>query len=102
MKIYVGNLTHDVTAGEFYFGYSYGLKHVFKYIFGIYVSSNVYSYIFGSSEQRAWAYLGLITSFFLLCIIPLVFGLFGKLVSIGKIKYNNWLKKEDAAKQSDP
>ncbi len=87
---------------SFYFGYSYGLKHVFIYILGIYVSCNVYSYIFGSSESRVWAYLGLITFFLFLCIIPLAFGFFGKLVSFGKIIYNNWLKKKDAAKQSDP
>ena len=87
---------------SFYFGYSYGLKQVFIYIFGVYVSCNVYSYVFGSSEARAWAYLGLITLFLFLCLIPLDYGILGKLVSIGKKKYNNWLKKKDVAKQSDP
>ena len=86
---------------SFYLGYSIGMKCVFMFITGVYVSSNVYAYLFGSSEQRAWALLGLITMFLFLCIIPLAFGMLGKLVSIGKAIYNNWLKK-DAAKHSDP
>ncbi len=89
-----------LSVASFYFGYSNGLKYVFIFIIGVYVSSNVYPYLFGSSEQRAWALLGLITTI-TLCIIPLAFGILGKLVSIGKIKYNYGLKK-DAAKHSDP
>ena len=89
-----------LSIASFYFGYSSGLKYVFIFIIGVYVSSNVYPYLFGSSEQRAWALLLLITTI-ALCIIPLAFGILGKLVSIGKIKYNYWLKK-DAAKHSDP
>ena len=90
-----------LSVASFYFGYSSGLKYVYIFILGVYVSSNVYPYLFGSSEQRAWALLLLITSI-TLCVIPLAFGILGKLVSIGNIKYNNWLKKKDVAKQSDP
>ena len=100
LAFFLGQSVLSVAA--FYFGYSHGLKYVFMFIIGIYVSSNVYPYFFGSSEARAWAYLGLITSFLFVCIIPLAFGILGKLVSIGKKKYNNWLKKKDVAKQSDP
>lgn len=99
LAFYLGQSVLSVAA--FYFGYSYGLKHVFIFILGIYVSCNVYSYIFGSSEQRVWAYIGLIT-LIALCVIPLAFGILGKLVSIGKKKYNNWLKKKGISKQSDP
>lgn len=99
LAFYLGQLVLSVVS--FYLGYSSGVKYVFIFIIGVYVSSNVYSYVFGSSEQRAWAILGLITIFLFLCIIPLAFGILGKLVSIVMVKYNNWLKK-DAAKHNDP
>jgi hypothetical protein len=86
-----------LSIASFIFGYLYGLKHVFIFIFGSYISFNVYPFIFGSSESRAWASLGLVTTL-ALCFYPLAFGIFGKLVGIGKLKYNNWLKK-DAAKR---
>ena len=89
-----------LSVASFYFGYSSGLKYAFIFILGVYVSSNVYPYLFGSSEQRAWVLLGLITTI-TLCVIPLVFGILGKLVNIGIIKYSNWLKK-DAAERNSP
>ena len=91
LAFYLGQSVLSVAS--FYFGYSNGLRYVFIFIIGVYVSCNVYPYLFGSSEQRAWALLGLITTI-TLCIIPLAFGILGKLASIGKIKYNNLLKKE--------
>ncbi len=72
-----------LSAASFYFGFSNGLKSVFKFTLGVYVSSNFYAYIFGSSEQRAWAYLLLITAI-TLCVIPLAFGFIGKLARIWK------------------
>lgn len=86
-----------LSLASFIFGYLYGLKYVFIFITGSYISFNAYPFIFGSSESRAWASLGLVTTL-VLCFYPLIFGIFGKLISIGKLKYNNWLKK-DAAKR---
>ncbi len=83
LGLYLGQSVLSVAS--FYFGYSNGLKYVILFLIGVYVSSNVYPYLLGSSEQRAWAVLGLITTV-ALCIIPLVFGALGKLVSIGKRK----------------
>ncbi len=74
-----------------YLGYKHGLKHVLVFILGIYISSNVYPYIFGSSESRAWALLGLLTTL-VLCIFPLISGIVGKVLKIGHIKYNKSLK----------
>ena len=99
LAFYLGQSILSVVS--FYFGYSYGLKHVLKYILGIYISCNVYSYIFGTDDNRGWAILGLITFFLFLCIIPLAFGILGKLTNFGKRIYNNWIKKEGVAKQID-
>jgi hypothetical protein len=79
-------------VAAFYIGFSVGMRRVFAYIFGIYLASNIYPYFFGSSESRAWASLASITSL-ALCIFPLMSGIFGKIVHIGKIKYNNRLKQ---------
>jgi hypothetical protein len=95
LGFYVGQSI--LSFGAFLFGFKYGLKHVFIYIIGIYISSNVYPYTFGPSESRAWALLALVTTL-ALCVFPLLFGILGKLVNLGKIKYNKWLKK-DAAKR---
>jgi hypothetical protein len=71
----------------FYIGFSFGLRYVFIYVFGIYMASNAYPYIFGSSESRAWASLALITTL-ALCVFPLLLGVLGKLARFGKTKYN--------------
>ena len=95
LGFYIGQCILSVMA--LYLGFTGGLKHVFIFVIGVYISSNIYPYLFGSSESRAWVILGLITAL-ALCLFPLVFGVLGKLVRIGKIKYNNWLK-QDAAKR---
>ncbi len=95
LGFYIGQSILSLVA--FYIGFSTGLKYVFIFIIGVYISSNAYPYIFGSSESRAWASLGLITAL-ALCLYPLVFGIAGKIACVGKVKYNNWLKK-DAAKR---
>jgi len=98
LGLYLGQSVLSVAS--FYFGYSNGLKCVFIFIIGVYVSSNVYPYLFGSSEQRTWGLLGLITAVSL-CVIPLAFGILGKLASIGKKNFGYWLKK-NAAKRGAP
>ena len=72
-----------LSAASFYLGFSNGLKSVFMFTIGVYVGCNVYPFIFGSSEQRAWALLLLITSI-TLCVIPLAFGFFGKFTRVWK------------------
>lgn len=88
-SFYIGQSMLSIIA--IYLGYKHGLKHVLIFVLGIYISSNVYSYIFGSSESRAWALLGLITTL-ALCIFPLICGVVGKVLKIGHIKYNKSLK----------
>ncbi|WP_126456946.1 hypothetical protein [Sulfuriflexus mobilis] len=80
-----------LSAFAFYFGFKHGLKQVFIFILGAYISANVYPYVFGSSESRAWAYLALITTL-ALCILPMLSGILGKLMRAGTIKYKHWLK----------
>ena len=50
-------------------------------IFGLYLGQNLYTYVLGSSEARAWVLLGLVSTIFL-CIIPLILGLLARLVNI--------------------
>ena len=88
---YTGQLLLSVLS--VYLGYKHGLKYVLIFVSGIYVSSNIYPYIFGSSESRAWAISGLITTLSL-CIFPLLFGVAGKVLKISYIKYIKPLKKE--------
>ena len=88
---YIGQSILAMAA--FYIGFSGSIKNVFFFVIGIYISCNIYPYIFGSSESRAWAALGLITTL-TLCAYPLIFGVLGRLASIGKLKFNNRLKKD--------
>lgn len=85
---YTGQSVLSIIA--IYLGFRHGLKHVLIFTLGIYISSNAYPYIFGSSESRAWAKLGLLTTL-ALCIFPLIFGVVGKLIKLGCIKYNKSL-----------
>jgi hypothetical protein len=89
LGFYIGQSALSIIA--IYLGYKNGLKHVLIFVLGIYISSNMYPYIFGSSESRAWALFGLITTL-ALCVFPLIFGLVGKALKIGHIKYNKSLK----------
>ena len=84
-----------LAAAAFYLGLSRGLKQVLVYIVGVYIGCVVYAYVFGSSETRAWILLGLIMTWGL-CVIPLLSGIFGKLVSIGKKKFNKRLQGDAA------
>jgi hypothetical protein len=90
LALYIGQTLLSLCA--LYLGYRHGLKYVFIFVFGIYLISNIYPCLFGSSESRAWAVLGLITTL-TLCLIPLVSGIIGKLSKIGKTKYNNRLNQ---------
>lgn len=58
---------------------------VLQTIFGIYIGQVLYAYMFGSSETRAWIYLGMIT-IIALCIFPLISGIIGVVLREIKIK----------------
>ena len=93
----IGQIVLSISA--LYLGFVHGLKYVFIFILGIYLSSNIYPYLFGPSESRAWAVLGLITTL-ALCLLPLLFGMLGKISKIAKIKYNNTIKKDDTKRSA--
>ena len=57
-----------------YVGWTTNTINVILSVSGLYLSQNVYAYIFGTSEARAWAILLLLTSI-TLCILPLISGL---------------------------
>ena len=80
---YSGQSILSVVA--FIFGFLYGMKPVFIFLLGVYISCNIYPFIFGSSESRAWAGMGLLTNL-LFCIYPLVAGSFGKLSNFIRLK----------------
>jgi len=71
-----------------YIGWKTSFKHIFVGVLGLYLSQNIYAYIFGGSEQRAWALLLLVTSLFL-CVYPFVGGLLSRIIKIGYTKFKN-------------
>ena len=87
-----------LSAIAFRVGYKKKLRELMIYLVAAYVGMNLYSYIFGGSEQRAWAYLGVITTIALMAL-PLVFGVIGMIVRKVRQKYNKSLNtdREDAA-----
>ena len=87
-----------LSAIAFRVGYKKKLRELMIYLVAAYVGMNLYSYIFGGSEQRAWAYLGVITTIALM-VFPLVFGVIGMIVRKVRQRYNISLNTdaEDAA-----
>jgi len=75
-----------LSIAAFIFGFLYGMKPVFIFLLGVYVSCNLYPFLFGSSESRAWAGLGLVTNL-LFCIYPLIAGSLGKLSNTIRLKF---------------
>ena len=67
-----------LSAVAFGVGYKRGIRQVFIFSFSAYVGMIAYAYSFGGSEQRAWFFLGLITTISLL-VFPTIFGLCGRL-----------------------
>jgi hypothetical protein len=90
---YIGQSFLSLAA--FLIGFIYGMKPLFVFILGVYLSNNIYPFIFGTSESRAWAGLGLITVLFL-CIYPLFAGILGKISNLVWVKFthNNAIKKD--------
>ncbi len=82
-----------MVAAAFYFGFSDGIKSIVVFMVGAYIGLNIYPYLFGGSEQRAWASLGLVVST-LLCVLPLIAGIVGVIAKYGSMKYN---KTQNAA-----
>ena len=66
-------------------GYQLGIRQVFTFVFSAYVGMNAYAYSFGGSEQRAWFFLGLITTLSLL-VFPTIFGLCGRVLKYVRSK----------------
>ena len=66
-----------LSAMAFGVGYQLGMRKVFIFSFSAYVGMNAYAFLFGGSEQRAWFFLGLITTISLL-VFPTIFGLSGR------------------------
>lgn len=81
---YVGQFALSVIA--VLLGYRKKFRDLVVYLLSAYFGMNAYSYIFGGSEHRGWAVLGLITTINLV-VYPLVFGLIGKLARAIRYKY---------------
>ena len=75
-----------LSAMAFGVGYQLGIRQVFIFAFSAYVGMNAYAYLFGGSEQRAWFFLGLITTLALL-VIPTIFGLCGRVLKYVRSKF---------------
>ncbi len=74
-------------------GYKNKLGDLIIYLIAAYVGMNSYSYIFGGSEQRAWALLGMITTVALI-VIPLLIGVVGIIVRNVQQKYGKALNAD--------
>ncbi len=85
LGFFVGQFMLSIIA--FWIGYKKRFRDLAGYLTGAYVGMNAYAYIFGGSEQRAWASLGMVTTISLI-IIPLVFGVIGISVNSLRQKYN--------------
>ena len=64
-----------------YIGWSTNTINVILCVVGLYLSQNVYAYIFGTDETKAWALLLLLTSI-TLCILPLLSGLAASVINV--------------------
>lgn len=64
-----------------YTGCTKSLGVLLLVLIGMYFGQNVYAYILGSAETRAWMLLGLLTTLFL-CILPLIGGLLARWLSL--------------------
>ena len=82
---YIGQFILSIIA--LWVGYKKKFRDLVIYLISAYLGMNAYSYIFGGSEQRAWAMLGMITTTSLI-VLPSVFGVIGKLVGFIQRKYN--------------
>ncbi|MEQ1790257.1 MAG: hypothetical protein ABL857_07425, partial [Rickettsiales bacterium] len=81
----VGFYTLQVFLSALSFTIAYktiSLVKSFQFVSGIYVGQVSYSYIFGSSEARAWVLLGMV-AIISLCIYPIIAGIIG--ILIGKV-----------------
>ena len=85
LGFYIGQFILSIIA--FWVGYKKRFRDLAVYLIGAYIGMNAYAYIFGGSEQRAWASLGMVTTIALV-IFPLVFGVIGIIVSSLQQKYN--------------
>ena len=81
-------LTCTFTA---YIGYKTNYKKLLVAVLGLYIGLNIYPYVFGGSEHRAWALLGLLSST-ALCLFPLISGF----LAIGFRKINMAVKSTKA------
>ncbi len=70
-----------------YAGYKLGVIALLIYLVAAHAGLNLYAFIFGGAEHRAWALLAVVTTIFLL-VFPLIFGLIGKSVYVMQKKYN--------------
>ena len=72
-------------------GYQFKIRQLFAFIASAYVGMNLYAYLFGGSEARAWIFLGLITTLSLI-VIPGLFGFLGRLL---KFLFSKFRKGHD-------
>lgn len=82
---YLGQFILSIIA--LWVGYKKKFGDLIIYLISAYLGMNAYSYIFGGSEQRAWAMLGMITTTSLI-VFPAVFGIIGKFANFIQQKYN--------------
>lgn len=60
-------------------GSKYGSRAMLAVVLGEYLGLNLYAYVFGGAESRAWVVLGAITTLSLI-VMPLLAGLAGVLI----------------------
>jgi len=89
---YTGQFILSIIA--FWVAYKKRFRDFIIYIIGIYVGMNTYAYIFGGSEQRAWALLAMVTTSILL-VYPILCGIIGSILKFLQNKYNNAINQDN-------
>lgn len=82
--LFIGQFMLSTVA--FGVGYQLRIREIFIFVISAHAGMNVYAYLFGGSEQRAWFLLGFITTLFLI-VFPTISGFCGQLLKYVLLKF---------------
>jgi MFS family permease len=93
---YIGQILLSLSALGI--AYKSGIWKLLLFLLSSYVGMNTYAFIFGTSDQRAWFLLGLLTTLSLL-VFPLIFGIVGQLANfvVSKFRARNTFAAQPGA-----
>ena len=77
-----------LSLSSFAIAYRTGMWKALLFVAASYVGMNVYANVFGTTEQRAWFILGLVTTLSLI-ISPVMCALLGRLAHSAMVRFRN-------------